>query len=80
MRKHNADRRGLLRLQHAWTGALLSRRTAFAIAVGPAIAWIPVTLWLHAHLDEWIASGGVLPLGVRLALFAENLFIRAGAA
>lgn len=54
----------------------MSRRAVFAIAAAPAIAWIPVTLWLHAHLDEWIGSGTVLPLGVRLALFADNQFVR----
>ena len=44
--------------------AHLTRRLAFTVAAGPLLAWIPVTIWLHAHLDEWIASRATLPFAV----------------
>ena len=49
---------------------------AFGILAGPALAWIPVSVWLQSHVESWQASGTLLPLPIRIGLAIDNHLVR----
>ena len=54
----------------------MRRVLAFGILAGPALAWVPVSMWCRAHVEGWVASGTELPLPIRIGLAIDNHLVR----
>jgi hypothetical protein len=54
----------------------MRRALAFGILAGPGLAWVPVSVWLRAHVEQWVASGTELPLPIRIGLAIDNQLLR----
>jgi hypothetical protein len=54
----------------------MRRTLAFGVLAGPALAWVPVSVWLRAHVGEWVASGTELPLPIRIGLAIDHHVVR----
>ena len=54
----------------------MRRALAFGILAGPALAWVPVSMWCRAHLEGWVPWGTELPLPIRIGLAIDNHLVR----